>query len=222
MKKWKACAVIVILILLLAGGVFRFTHRPVDAAGYVEAELNLLLQGDAQLAKQYVNASGSELKQVYENGIRTFLSEYLVGDMDTAGLFTNTYGKLVKEIFMVQRYDVLEQEKISKTLYKVKVRYQPSDVFEKFIPQLQEEADAIEREAADGEYEGTQEDIEATMLKEYLARAYTLLESDYMELQYKDSAEYTFTVRKVGKNLKMDEEEINVFLQKILALDNVD
>ena len=96
------------------------------------------------------------------------------------------------------------------------------NVFTIFIPELKEEAARIEKDAADGKYEGTDEEIQKSMLLDYMTRSYTLLESAYLDMEYGEEEEFVFTVY-VGEDgaPTMEEEELNRFIERILELDKL-
>ena len=57
---------------------------------------------------------------------------------------------------------------------------------------------------------------------EYLINSYELLKESYIEMDYLEKETYTFTVTKEGRDsLSMDEDEINTFIVRILALDKL-
>ena len=212
-------ASIMVCIMLVSGCA---SDQSETAAAYVQATLDLTFQGETEGAKQFIGASDEQLEQVYENGISAFVSSYLTSGMDTGELFTGTYGYIMKEIFAVSKYQIVSTEKVDRNTYEVMVTYQPVDVFLKFIPQLQVEAEQIEKDAANGKYEGTKEEQQYNMLYDYLNHSYDYLESAYLDMEYLDEQMHKFTVTvKSGRTPEMVEDEINSFIESILALDKV-
>lgn len=60
------------------------------------------------------------------------------------------------------------------------------------------------------------------MMSEYLINSYELLKESYIEMDYLEKETYTFAVTKEGRDsLSMDEDEINTFIVRILALDKL-
>lgn len=221
MKYNRSLAVLVILCFLLTG-VLGCGDKSEEAAGYVQADLDLIFQGETQGAKAYLDASNKDLKEIYENGITAFVETYLTDTDESQKGLTETYSYLVKQIFITMRYKIGEVEKTDKNTYKVEVKYEPVDVFTTFIPELQKETARIEEDAKNGKYEGTDEEIQEAMLSEYLTNSYSLLEDAYRNLEYLEQKTYTFTVTGKGKNtFSMDEDEINTFIVRILALDKL-
>lgn len=223
MKKYIAAgmaAVIVVLAVIL--GVRACGGREIDAAGYVQAQLDLTFQGETQEAQEITGVSVAALEQIYEDGIAAFVQNYLTGGVDTGQAFSETYGEVIKKIFLVMRYQVGDAEKKDGNTYEVKVSYQPANVFTTFIPRLEEKAAEIEEKAQNGEYEGTDDEIQSAMILDYMSESYTILEGAYLDIQYGGTQEYTFTLtREKGDSVTMDNEEIAVFIEKILELDKL-
>lgn len=217
-RKWMVLALA--LALLLAG-----CGRGMEklAAEYVQADLDLVFQGETQGAKKFIDASKTDLEQVYVNGINAFVQNYLMGGVETDTDFSTTYGKTVEQIFTVQKYQVGEAKRTGKHTYEVPVTYRPVNVFTIFIPELREEAAKIEADAAAGKYSGTEEEIQKAMILDYMTHAYTLLERAYMEMEHGEEETFTFTVTAENKKkISMDEAEINTFIERILELDKLE
>ena len=206
-KKKKAGSVFLAMLLLttlLAGcGI-----NEGKAEKYVQANLDLTFQGQTQEAKEILGASDSDLKKVYENGINAFVQDCLLNGVETENDFSETYGVLIKEIF-------------SKTC-EVTVKYQPVDVFTRFMPKLKEESEKIQADKDAGKYSGTDEEIKEAMVLDYMTGAYSLLRSSYLDMQYGEKQEYTFTVTQKGRNTwSLGDEELNGFIERILELDKL-
>lgn len=78
------------------------------------------------------------------------------------------------------------------------VKYQPVDVFTRFMPKLKEESEKIQADKDAGKYSGTDEEIKEAMVLDYMTGAYSLLRSSYLDMQYGEKQEYTFTVTQKG------------------------
>lgn len=226
MKKRTVVLAVVIGLLVILAAVIGIRScagsRKVDGAGYVQANLDLIFQGETQEAKRFINASTSDLKQIYENGINAFVSNYLTGGIDSGEAFSDSYGNLVKQIFLTMKYRVGEMKKTQDGIYEVTVAYRPANVFSVFIPQLKEESDRIAKKAEDGEYTGSDEEIQSAMLQDYMRHAYSLLESAYLDMEYGEEEEFVFTVNVEEKNSpSLEETEINTFIERILELDKL-
>lgn len=219
MKKYMAAFLVTILVILEFCGCTG--AKEADASGYVQANLDLIFQGEMQSAKEFLEATDSELEQMHENGIQAFVENYLTGGMDTEGTYAEVYNSLVEQIFISMKYQVGEAKKIGKNSYEVSVEYCPVDIFLNFIPKLKEEAETIEQQAENGAYEGTDEEIQKAMIVDYLNHSYSYLETAYLEMQYGDEEEYIFTVTVKGGIPAMQEEELNTFIERILALDKL-
>lgn len=222
MKKKLGIGVATLIIILVALVMLRGCSADADAAGYVQATLDLTFQGETERAKVFVEASSDELEQMYENGIQAFASEYLVGDIDSQGMYTAAYEELVKQIFMVMRYQVHEAEKVEGDRYKIDVTYRTVDVFTQFIPLLQEEAQKIQQAVNMGAYAGKDEEKLESALRDYLLFAQETLEMCYLEMEYGEEDTYTFTVEEQADgSLKVQNNGINTFIERILELDKL-
>ena len=222
MKKKVIIGVIALITVLIGFLVIRSCSADADAAGYVQATLDLTFQGETEGAKAFVEASSDELEQMYENGIQAFASEYLVGDIDSQGLYTAAYEELVKQIFMVMRYQVHEAEKVEDDSYKIDVTYRTVDVFTKFIPLLQEESQKIQQAVNMGAYDGTEEEKLESALRDYLLFAQETLEMCYLEMEYGEEDIYTFYVKEqTDGSLEVQDNGMNTFIERILELDKL-
>ena len=223
-KKRKAGSVflaVLLLTTLLAGcGI-----NEGKAEKYVQANLDLTFQGQTQEAKEILGASDSDLKKVYENGINAFVQDCLLNGVETENDFSETYGVLIKEIFSSARYQVSGVKKTGSKTCEVTVKYQPVDVFTRFMPKLKEESDFSKPwtdEELYAKYGLTDEEIKEAMVLDYMTGAYSLLRSSYLDMQYGEKQEYTFTVTQKGRNTwSIGDEELNGFIERILELDKL-
>ena len=216
MKK-IVCYLLFSIILLTGCG-----KTDLKAAEYVRADLELIFQGETQEAKEFLDASSSDLKKVYENGIQSFVENYLIIDTDEESGNISAYSYYVEEIFRTMKYQVGEAVEKDKDTYEVTVTYQPADVFVRFTEKLQEESAKIQQKQEEGQYTGTEEEQKQAMLEEYVTASYELLGESYSQMQYKAAEEFTFTVTRSEKNQpQMSEDEINQFIVQILLLDKL-
>ena len=79
MKKKAVIAAVAVLALIIAAvlGIRGCMAANADAAGYVQAQLDLTFQGETQEAQRFVDASHSDLEEIYESGIEAFVVAYL-------------------------------------------------------------------------------------------------------------------------------------------------
>ena len=216
MKK-IVCYLLFAIILLTGCG-----KKDLKAAEYVRADLELIFQGETQEAKEFLDTSSSDLKKVYENGIQSFVENYLIIDTDEESGNISAYSYYVEEIFRTMKYQVGEAVEKDKDTYEVTVTYQPADVFVRFTEKLQEESAKIQQKQEEGQYTGTEEEQKQAMLEEYVTASYELLGESYSQMQYKAAEEFTFTVTRSEKNQpQMSEDEINQFIVQILLLDKL-
>ena len=217
----KIVCYLLIAVMLLAG----CGKKDLKAAEYVRADLELIFQGETQEAKEFLDASSSDLKKVYENGIQSFVENYLIIDTDEENEESgnvSVYSYYVEEIFRTMQYQGGEAVEKDKDTYEVTVTYQPADVFVQFAEKLQEESAKIRQKQEEGQYTGTEEEQKQAMMEEYVTASYELLGESYSQMQYKEAEEFTFTVTRSEKNQpQMSEDEINQFIVQILLLDKL-
>ena len=95
-------------------------------------------------------------------------------------------------------------------------------VLTRFMPKLKEESEKIQADKDAGKYSGTDEEIKEAMVLDYMTGAYSLLRSSYLDMQYGEKQEYTFTVTQKGRNTwSLGDEELNGFIERILELDKL-
>lgn len=218
MKKRRFICYLLIGILLLLTGC----KSELKASEYVQANLDLLFQGETEGAKAFINASTSELEDMYDNGIYAFVESYLTSGVDDEGEYTDYFAYLVKEIFMTMRYQVGEAKEIDKDTYEVEVKYNPVNVFTLFIEAVDALSSELENRIDSGYYEGTEEEQEQLMLIDYMETSYVLLGEAYLQMEYGEQETFTFTITRGSGNVpELGEEEINEFIECILALDKL-
>ena len=222
MKKTKKTGSIFLFILFLLTLMTGCGIDEAKAEKYVQANLDLTFQGETQSAKEFLGASDADLKKVYENGINAFVQNYLLNGIETENDFSETYGVLIKEIFTSVRYQVSSVKKTGSKTCEITVKYEPVDVFTRFMPKLKAESEKIQADKEAGKYSGTDEEIKEAMILDYMTGAYSLLRSSYLDMQYGEKQEYTFTVtQKNRKTFSIDEDELNSFIEHILELDKL-
>lgn len=225
-SKRKKTVLPLMIVVVLAMGIGGCGSRDLEekAREYVQANLDLVFQGETIGAKKILSASEADLKKVYQNGIRAFVANYLIGEgeIETEMDFSDAFGELVEQIFAVQKYQIKESKKTGKDTCEVTVNYRPVNIFTTFIPELQKAGEQIEADVKAGKYSGSDEEIQKSMLYDYMNQSYTLLKNAYLHMEYGNQEEFTFTVTKKKKNqISMNEEELNSFIERILELDKV-
>ena len=215
-KKWgKLCVLIVVLMLTATGCGKKF-----DAAGYVQAVLDLTFQGDITQAKKYSkDATEESLMQMYRDSIDQFVSSNITNEIEMSDTKTSQFAELVSKIFMTMRYNV----KTGKGEYEVTVEIQPSDVFVDFQQILTEDSLKIAQKIKNGEYEGTsEEETTQQILNDIVNHAYELLEVAYMDSQYGEKKSVVLHVKQdKDKEYYIDEDDMDQLIRKILRLDEI-
>ena len=150
-------------------------RKDFDAAGYVQALLDLTFQGDVSQAAGFMEeASRESLMQAYQDSIDRFVAANITSGMEIGELKTTRFADLVSRIFMTMRYGVGEAEKTGKEEYEVSVDIWPADVFIRFNQMLIEDSLKMAEKIEAGEYKGaTEEETDQMILK---------MISDYLSL----------------------------------------
>lgn len=219
MKKcrWMINSVLVMLCFLLTG-----CRTELQAEAYVQANLDLTFQGETGGAMAFVEASEDELEKVYKNGIYAFVESYLTIGVDEEGTYSDSFAYLVEEIFRTMRYQIENIREIDADTCEVDVKYQPANVFQKFVEKIKILSQDLEIRLEQGAYTGTEEEQEKQMLMEYLETSYQLLGEAYLQMEYDDAEIFCFTVTRGSEGTpELGAKEMNKFIECILALDKL-
>ena len=215
-RKWRVLAFAALAALLLSG------CKEFDAKGYVQASLDAMFQGETDALMAFEEGSKkSELEEEYEEYIASFAAGLTEGLNVSDGMQLQ-FDMLCEEIFRSMRYNVESSEKVSRKEYRVRVEYEPSDVFVKWTEYLAENAVDINERAESGEYQGTKEEQLEQILLDIAAESCELLDTAMWDAAYGEKEETTLTVKK-GEDgeFSLEEGEIDEFVGKIMRLDAI-
>ncbi len=214
LKIWVMCAAV---ILGTAG-----CGKDFDAAGYVQALLDLTFQGEISGAAGFMeDASEETLMRAYQDSIDRFVAANITSGMDIGELKTSRFAELTSKIFLTMRYGVGEAKKTGKREYEVEVDIWPADVFVNFQDMLTEDSLKMAEKIEAGEYEGeTEEETGQMILSDIINHAYELLDTAYMDIQYGDKETVTLRVyAERGGDASIDEDDMDRLFRQILRLD---
>lgn len=224
-KKGLVTGIVISAIILVIGigavtlrmGLF----RGFDAQGYVKAILDQNFKGEVDVLATMVDGkTEKELLEQYEDGIEVFVTKNIATGIEMDEELEGKFIKLCKEIFASMKYDVKEAEKIEKGKYEVVVEFRSTDVFSQYMKLLKEESERLTEKVEKGEFQGTQEEINAQLQKEYLDNACELLKKAHEEAKYSDKKTMKFVVQQDKNGIYMlDEAKIYEFIVKIMGLD---
>lgn len=215
------------LLLLAAAFMLMLTltacGRDFDAAGYVEAALDQMFQGDVTKAAGFrEGVSKAELEAQHDAVIEIFVDNNIIGGMNVSELMRADFIAVCDQMFAIMRYEVLEAEKIDRKNYEVTVEIAPVDIFPRFVKAVKEDSEEIMQKAKNGEYKGTEEEIAAQMNNEFIRHSNELLKT------YTEEASYGEKVKvKVGakadkkKEFSIVSEDLDQLIIKILRLDEI-
>lgn len=211
--------VVVALVVIVCVGLL----RDFDAQGYVSAILNQRFHGDVTEAMEIIeDTTKEELTKQYEEGIEKFVSDYIINGVEVDEELKQKFIALGKEIFDSMKFTVNEAEKLNWKEYDVSVDFQSSDVLIQFVNAIPAEAEKLMQKAENGEYKGSKEEINVQMQQELLNNSYELLKTAEQNMQYGEKETIVFKVKSNDKHVfSMNEEEISVFITKILRLDEI-
>lgn len=214
LKIWVMCAA----VILGAAGC----GKDFDAAGYVQALLDLTFQGEISGAAGFMeDASEETLMRAYQDSIDRFVAANITSGMDIGELKTSRFAELTSKIFLTMRYGVGEARKTGKREYEVEVDIWPADVFVNFQDMLTEDSLKMAEKIEAGEYEGeTEEETGQMILSDIINHAYELLDTAYMDIQYGDKETVTLRVyAERGGDASIDEDDMDRLFRQILRLD---
>lgn len=214
LKIWAVCAA----VILGAAGC----GKDFDAAGYVQALLDLTFQGEISGAAGFMeDASEETLMRAYQDSIDRFVAANITSGMDIGELKTSRFAELTSKIFLTMRYGVGEARKTGKREYEVEVDIWPADVFVNFQDMLTEDSLKMAEKIEAGEYEGeTEEETGQMILSDIINHAYELLDTAYMDIQYGDKETVTLRVyAERGGDASIDEDDMDRLFRQILRLD---
>lgn len=214
LKIWAVC----VAVILGAAGC----GKDFDAAGYVQALLDLTFQGEISGAAGFMeDASEETLMRAYQDSIDRFVAANITSGMDIGELKTSRFAELTSKIFLTMRYGVGEARKTGKREYEVEVDIWPADVFVNFQDMLTEDSLKMAEKIEAGEYEGeTEEETGQMILSDIINHAYELLDTAYMDIQYGDKETVTLRVyAERGGDASIDEDDMDRLFRQILRLD---
>lgn len=194
-----------------------------DAAGYTEAILDLQFQGDIKKARTLVaGVTQEDLRQMYQEFIDNFVAGYITDGMDVTNEASEEFGELAAAIFASMRYEVGEAKETGKKEYEVPVVIQPTDTFLRYKDFLTEDALRISERVKNGEYKGTEEEIQNQVLAEIAGQAYELLRKAYDDSEYGDKQTVILRVKSDTSDIySVDEDDMDNLISKILRLDEI-
>lgn len=214
----RAAAGLMLTVLLLTG-----CGRGADASGYVNAVLALTFQGETQAAMEYMEEpSKQQLMLIYQDSIDRFVAGNITNEIQMSELKTSQFAELVSKIFMTMRYQVEEAKRTDKDTYEVPVEIQPSDVFVQYYDALTEDSLKIAEKVENGEYQGTEEEMNQQVLNDIVNHAYELLDTAYLATGYGERQTVILRVT-VEKNNEytINEDDMDNLIVKILRLDEI-
>ena len=211
----------VVAVIALGAVVVLGMNRDFKADKYVSVILDYTFKGDSKGAgEMFDEASLSQMKKQYEDNITAFVEKNITGGIAVDEEMKEKYTALCKDIFKAMKYNVTKVEKVNGDEYKVTVEYQAANIFGTYMETATQEAGKLLEKVQRGEYQGTQDEINAQMQQETIANDYTLLGAAYQNVQYGEKETFVFAVkRSESEAFALDSAALSEFLAKIMDLD---
>lgn len=212
-----AVAAVIALGMVVVFGM----NRDFEADKYVNVILDYTFKGESKGAgEMFDEASLSQMRKQYEDNITAFVEKNITGGIAVDAEIKEKYTALCKDIFKAMKYKVKKVEKVSGDEYKVTVEYQAANIFGTYMETATQEAGKLLEKVQRGEYQGTQDEINAQMQQETIANDYTLLDAAYQNVQYGEKETFVFAVKRSGNEaFALDGTALSEFLAKIMDLD---
>lgn len=211
----------VVAVIALGTVVVFGMNRDFEADKYVNVILDYTFKGESKGAgEMFDEASLSQMRKQYEDNITAFVEKNITGGIAVDAEIKEKYTALCKDIFKAMKYKVKKVEKVSGDEYKVTVEYQAANIFGTYMETATQEAGKLLEKVQRGEYQGTQDEINAQMQQETIANDYTLLDAAYQNVQYGEKETFVFAVKRSGNEaFALDGTALSEFLAKIMDLD---
>ena len=211
-----------VLLLCMIAALIMTGCSKFNAEEFVQAYLSLWMQGEADdAASLNKEKTRSELLKDYETRVFAFDEVYITGDMKMDDQMLNNYLKLTKDIFSTMRYQVKGADK-NDDIYEVTVEITTVNLFEEYVSKLQKLSEDMMTALKNGEYQGTDDQINEQLQAEYVYIAYDLLAESYTNMEYGDKKTVTMHVEKnEDGDYEIREDDISEMLIKMLCLDEI-
>lgn len=210
-----------VAVVALGVVVFMGMNRGFEADKYVSVILDYTFKGEAKDAGTMFDGDAlAQMEKQYEDNITAFVEKNITGGIEVDAEMKEKYTALCKEIFKDMKYEMKKVEKVSDDEYDVTVEYQAANIFVTYMESAAQEAGKMLEKVQRGEYQGTQDEINAQMQQEIITNDYTLLEAAYQNVQYGEKETMVFTVKR-GENeaFALEGATLSEFLAKIMDLD---
>ena len=187
-------AVVIVVLAVIAGVRIFGGFKP---ERYVNAVLSQTMKGEVGAVTRMTKGLSEDEAQVqYEIVVTSFLNNVILSEVSLDDEKKAECLETCKKIFYDMKYKVTDSKKVGDGVYKVTVQIQASDVMGKMKTLLEAETDRIYAKMEAAEYQGTLEEIEQQMQKEYADSVPGILKTAYETMEYGKAEKVTFTVRK--------------------------
>ena len=209
---------IVIVALAVIAGIRIFGGFKPER--YVNAVLSQTMKGEVGAVTRMTKGLSADEAQVqYEIVVTSFMNNVILSEVSLSDEQKADCLETCKKIFRDMKYEVKSSKKVGDGAYRVSVEIQSADVLQKMKTLLSAETDRIYAKMEAAEYQGTLEEIEQQMKKEYADSVPAILKTAYETMEYKEAETIVLNVKKGENGLYgIDSAELNDFIVKILGL----
>lgn len=209
-------AVIVVSIGLLTLVCYRL-FGGFNAGKYVSAVCMQILEGNVDNAIKMTRGLTEEKAiEQHEEMVQNFVDNVIASGLDLKKKEKDACVETTKQIFANLKYEVEKEEKISADEYRVTIRYQESDVITKLQTLAKEESALAKKKVDKGEYEGTVEEINKQIQKEFTEKLPSMLDEAYETMTFGKEKTYELVVVKNENGLYS--VDISEFIVKMMGL----
>lgn len=188
-----------------------------DARRYVDAVCAQILEGDVENAiKMTRGLTKEKAEEQHEEMVRNFVNNVIASGLTLEKEEQEACTEITKQIFANLKYEVESAEEVNENEYRVTIRYQETDVIEKLQALAKEESAQAKKKVNRGEYQGTQEEINKQIQKEFAEKLPDMLEEAYKNMSFGKEKTMVLTVRKNENDLYT--VDISEFLVKMMGL----
>ena len=188
-----------------------------DAGKYVSAVCEQILEGDVEAAiKMTRGLTKEKAQEQHEEMVQNFVNNVIASGLTLEKEEQEACVEITKQIFSSLKYEVEKTEKVSDEEFRVTIRYQETNVIEKLQALAKEESAKASQKANKGEYEGTVEEINEQIQKEFAEKLPSMLEEAYETMTFGEEKTMVLTVKKNEKGLYS--ADISEFIVKMMGL----
>ena len=221
MEKKKLNVVVTIGVIVVSIGLLTLVCYRLfggfHASKYVSAICSQILEGNVDSAIKMTRGLTEEKAiEQHEEMVENFVDNVIASGLDLEKNEKDACVETTKKIFANLKYEVEKEEKISDNEYRVTIRYQETDVIAKLQALAKEESALANKKVNKGEYEGTVEEINKQIQKEFAEKLPSMLDEAYQTMAF--GKEKTMVLVVVKNENGLYSVDISEFIVKMMGL----